>query len=198
MGTLLMGFNLQQCKLKVTTLNAQGIRLNSKQEMWTKRINTVTELFAKKEQKTESYYNTLSSNANLTLSSARSCSTGAALMNQLSGLTAICGANVLSNLPTINDSMEAKDLASTISQVVNTVQSAVASAIDSAKEYALAELEAQEDAQLDPLQEKDTEIDAKVAANEILTTLAEANYESAKSKMPERVQDSVAHFGLQG
>ena len=78
------------------------------------------------------------------------------------------------------------------SQLISLLQSV----LEAIKEAELAELEEMEDAQREPIAEKDAEIQADVAENDTLMTLAKERMEAAKGRLPDTVKGSVAHYGL--
>ena len=83
-----------------------------------------------------------------------------------------------------------------VQQLKTTYTSVLATYIDSMKEAAEQALEDEKDLNLLPLEEKDTEMDTKIATNELQLTEADAYLESLKEREKSQVKDSVPKFGL--
>ena len=209
MGLLLMQYEYQKAKQKVNLYELRGIRLNDMSERYAKRIADIEKLFNKKQTSLESQFSTIQSQINSAISSVSASGDFSAL--SISSIFTNLG--ISSNAPACS-SLEAaftaaKDQIETGTTLENVqkaaaqraslasqLQSVLQVTINALKEAAIADLEAAEDKQREPIAAKDAEIQADVAENDTLLTMAEERKEAAKNRLPNTIKDSVAHYGL--
>ena len=210
MGLLLMQFEYNRAVQKKTVLEHQGIRLNNKHELYTKRIGKITELFSKKKTKLESEFNQRNSQLTAALNRASASGslfgdTGSTVLSTLctglvtTGLTALTAAFATDAAGITTDDSSTAALNKQKAEqtaLVAQVQSYLQTVLNEMKEAALADLEEEEEQQTEPIAEKDTEMQAKIAVNDTLTTMADERAEKAKARLQQVTKDSVAHYGL--
>lgn len=210
MGLLLMQYEYQKAKQKVNLYELRGIRLNDMSERYAKRIADIEKLFNKKQSSLESQFSTFQSQLNSKIQMASA--TGSFDINICSIFTGF-GIGNAPAITSLQDALgtavkglgtDAKGNALSTQQEIATQRASLASQLQSVlqvtlnalKEAAIAELEAAEDRQREPIAAKDAEIQADVAENDTLLTLAEERKEAAKNRLPNVIKDSVAHYGL--
>ena len=212
MGLLLMQYEYQKARQKATVYELRGIRLNDKHEQYTKRIGNIEKLFSKKKSQLENTWNLRQQQVNSILAQARISETN--FNSAMSSLGGLFEAGVLSGLglsggnidingmvqvdADATETEKASALASALSAAASQVQVVVSSVLEAMKQAQLEELDAMEDRQRDPIAEKDAEIQAEIATNETLTTMADERKEAAKSRLQTVAKDAVAHYGLGG
>ena len=210
MGLLLMQYEYQKAKQKVNLYELRGIRLNDMSERYAKRIADIEKLFNKKQSSLESQFSTFQSQLNSKIQMASA--TGSFDINICSIFTGFG----IGNAPAITSLQDAlgtavkglgkdakgnalstqQEIAAQRASLASQLQSVLQVTLNALKEAALAELEAAEDRQREPIAAKDAEIQADVAENDTLLTLAEERKEAAKNRLPNVIKDSVAHYGL--
>lgn len=210
MGLLLMQYEYQKAKQKVNLYELRGIRLNDMSERYAKRIADIEKLFNKKQSSLESQFSTFQSQLSSKIQMASA--TGSFDINICSIFTGF-GIGNAPAITSLQDALgtavkglgkDAKGNALSTQQEIATQRASLASQLQSVlqvtlnalKEAAIAELEAAEDRQREPIAAKDAEIQADVAENDTLLTLAEERKEAAKNRLPNVIKDSVAHYGL--
>ncbi len=208
MGLLLMQYEYQKAKQKVNLYELRGIRLNDRQEQYTKRIANIEKLFNKKQSSIESKYSNIQSQLNSKISlMAAAGSFGGFSVASLFGGTILAGAASIAGLDTafgnavtgLNDDgkLESQQqLAAARSSLAAQLQSTLQVILQALKDAEIAELEAAEDRQREPIAEKDAEVQADVAENDTLLELAKERMEAAKGRLPDTIKGSVAHYGL--
>ncbi len=210
MGLLLMQYEYQKAKQKVNLYELRGIRLNDMSERYAKRIADIEKLFNKKQSSLESQFSTFQSqlNSKIQMASATgsfdinigSIFTGFGIGNApaITSLQTALGTAVagLGNDANGNALSTQQEIAAQRASLASQLQSVLQVTLNALKEAALAELEAAEDRQREPIAAKDAEIQADVAENDTLLTLAEERKEAAKNRLPNVIKDSVAHYGL--
>lgn len=208
MGLLLMQYEYQKAKQKVNLYELRGIRLNDMSERYTKRIANIEKLFNKKQASIESKYSNMQSqlNSKISLMAASDGFTGFSVASLfsgsiLSGAASITGLDkALGNAVTglnNNEQLETQQqLAAARSSIASQLQSTLQVILQALKDAEIAELEAAEDRQREPIAEKDAEVQADVAENDTLLTLAQERMEAAKGRLPNTIKESVAHYGL--
>lgn len=205
-----MQYEYQKAKQKVNLYELRSIRLNDMSEQYTKRINDIEKLFNKKQSSLESQFSTFQSQLNSKIQMASA--TGAFDIN----IGSIFSGFGIGNAPAVTSLQTAlgtavgelgkgldgkalssqQEIAAQRASLASQLQSALQVTLNALKEAALAELEAAEDKQREPIAAKDAEIQADVAENDTLLTMAEERKEAAKNRLPNTIKDSVAHYGL--
>ena len=223
MGLLLMQYEYQKAKQKVNLYELRGIRLNDMSERYTKRIANIEKLFNKKQASIESKYSNMQSqlNAGISRLAATGGTTNGIPFAQLgvasifSGLentiamqaldkafksdAAKIGANTNSAATaeaTVSATAQQQQIAAERASLASQLQSSLQVILQALKDAEIAELEAAEDRQREPIAEKDAEVQADVAENDTLLTLAQERMEAAKGRLPNTIKESVAHYGL--
>lgn len=217
MGLLLMQYEYQKAKQKVNLYELRGIRLNDMSERYTKRIANIEKLFNKKQASIESKYSNMQSQLNAGIS--RLAATGgtingmsfaqlgvASIFSGLENTIAMqaLGSAFKSDADKLGATVDASASATAQQQQIAAERASLASQLQSSlqvilqalKDAEIAELEAAEDRQREPIAEKDAEVQADVAENDTLLTLAQERMEAAKGRLPNTIKESVAHYGL--
>ncbi|MGN1152559.1 MAG: hypothetical protein ACI4S3_00885 [Candidatus Gastranaerophilaceae bacterium] len=212
MGLLLMQYEYQKAKQKCNVLELKGIRLHDQQELYTKRISNIEKLYSKKKTQLESKYSRINSQLSSSINNAVAMGTGfsaASIFSSLGLSTRVTAGNTFdtqlnealtgemkdSNGNVITDASKIETKKQSImSAAANQLLSQLQAILEAIKEAELAQLEEMEDAQREPIAEKDAEIQADVAENDTLMTLAKERMEAAKGRLPDTVKGSVAHY----
>ena len=208
MGLLLMQYEYQRAKQKVTLYELKSIRLNDMSERYQKRISNIEKLFSKKKSSLDSKYNQMQSKLQSQISYA-------AASNSLEGIsvgsvfTGLIGSAVMTGLDTswgaalkqlgqadTNSIAAQQQLAAQRASLASQLQSVLQTIMEAMKEAELAELEAAEDRQREPIAQNDMDIQADIVENDTLLSLAQERMEAAKGRLPNIVKESVAHYGL--
>ena len=223
MGLLLMQYEYQKAKQKCNVLELKGIRLHDQQELYTKRISNIEKLYSKKKSQLESRYSQMNSRLSSTINQAAAMGTlNGSIFSSLGisssllkagGFQASINSAIASTLGTeqadgtyiLGDGDNARTIDATkaasqkqaiLANAASQLTTLLQSILEAIKEAELAQLEEMEDAQREPIAEKDAEIQADVAENDTLMTLAKERMEAAKGRLPDTVKGSVAHYGL--
>ena len=208
MGLLLMQYEYQRAKQKVTLYELKSIRLNDMSERYQKRISNIQKLFSKKKSSLDSKYNQMQSKLQSQISYA-SASGNLGGISVGSVFTGLIGSAVMTGLDTswgaalkqlgqadTNSIAAQQQLAAQRASLASQLQSVLQTIMEAMKEAELAELEAAEDRQREPIAQKDMDIQADIVENDTLLSLAQERMEAAKGRLPNIVKESVAHYGL--
>jgi len=210
MGLLLMEFEYQRAKQDLNGDQLQGIRLNSQLKTYTKRLETITSIFAKKKTQIESKWNRASSELGNQISMASVNPKGFDALNSMtiSGIATSTIGTMLGAAKTASTETTGTQQADAKTQQQNQYTQVAAAAaqlksdlqtlIEQLKDAETDRLEEQEDMQKEPIAEKQADFDSKKTTNEVLTEFDENRVKSAEPKLPDQVKSSTAHYGLQG